>query len=119
MIPSGPPFRHAHHQSLFASPLFSSRLLSLILLLLLALFVPAISADTLKTVGAYPCSAGDQGIITVSDFTFVFDRASNNVTYNVEGNSAATVPIIGMLRPVWLCLRPTLILAPCTKIHQY
>lgn len=63
---------------------------------LLFLLIPTVNADTLKTVGAYACVGSDSSIINVSNFTFVFDKASNNVTYFVEGYSQEQVSVIGM-----------------------
>lgn len=66
----------------------------LISLLLLFLYSITASAATLETVGAYPCS-GDKSVINVSNFTFSFDEASNNVTYAVQAFSTEQVRVLG------------------------
>lgn len=59
------------------------------------LFCGVTFADTLKTEGAYACTGFGDSLVQVSNFTFIFDRATNNVTYYVEGISKEEVSIIG------------------------
>lgn len=55
-----------------------------------------VQAATLETYGAYPCSS-DQSDISVSNFTFNFDKSTNDVTYTVHAYSTANVSILGKL----------------------
>ncbi|VVT47039.1 uncharacterized protein SAPINGB_P001513 [Magnusiomyces paraingens] len=72
--------------------------LPILIITFLSFLTSIVSADTLKTVGAYPCSENDSSIIHVSNFTFIFDRYTNNVTYYVEGTSTETVSIIAYIQ---------------------
>lgn len=60
---------------------------------MLCFLVVGMEAATLHTVGAYPCN-GDQSEITVSNFTVIFDKDTNIVTYTVEGYSSRMVKVI-------------------------
>jgi len=51
-------------------------------------------AATLETVGAYPCS-NDETVINVSNFTFSFDEATNNITYVAQAYSSEQVRVLG------------------------
>lgn len=66
----------------------------LYLTLLFLALIGLVSAATLETVGAYPCS-GEQSIISVSNFSFTFDKNSNNVSYTVEAFSTQQVQVLG------------------------
>lgn len=66
-----------------------------VLALVVFFFCGCVSADTLKTVGAYTCTGYDESIINVQNFTFVFDRNTSTVTYHVQGTSTQNVSVIG------------------------
>lgn len=62
------------------------------LLTLLACLLLVAADDNLHSTGAYPCS--DQSSpLSVSNFSFIFDRNSGNVTYNVSGHSNIEVSL--------------------------
>lgn len=63
--------------------------------LLFILCIDFAQAATLKTVGAYPCAGSGESLIQVTNFTFMFDKDSNNVTYHVEGFSPRRISVIG------------------------
>ncbi|QNP96644.1 Flavin carrier protein 2 [Yarrowia lipolytica] len=63
------------------------------LLTLLACVCSFVQADdNLHSTGAYPCSDQDSPL-SVSNFSFIFDRNSGNVTYNVSGHSNIEVSL--------------------------
>ncbi|KAG5368437.1 putative flavin carrier protein 3 [Yarrowia sp. C11] len=62
------------------------------LLVLLALSALAHADDNLHSTGAYPCSEQDSPL-SVSNFSFIFDRNSGNVTYDVSGHSNIEVSL--------------------------
>ncbi|KAG5360136.1 putative membrane protein [Yarrowia sp. B02] len=61
-------------------------------LTLLACLSTVLADDNLHSTGAYPCSDQDSPL-SVSNFSFIFDRNSGNVTYNVSGHSNIEVSL--------------------------
>lgn len=70
--------------------------------LLFILCIDVAQAATLKTVGAYPCSGSGESLIQVTNFTFTFDKDSNNVTYYAEGYSPRQISVIGKFSSLFI-----------------